>query len=237
MTIYIRRDIIYIIFLVQRYILNRKGVYIWNDLSRSWQAAFEEAWAAFCNGSIPIGAALSDENGELILRDRNRNNDKATVNKRTAHAEACLLNRLDTSKYDPKKVTLYTTMEPCPMCMGTIIMSNIRHLRTAALDPYCGMLHLLETEPFYKARQTEYVYDSDEKELVQLAMQTYFELRHIGLGKVNVVYESFKKHNEKAVTIAEKLYSDKKLDLFVSEGRHMGYVYDYILSMDENSDQ
>ena len=208
---------------------------MWNDLSKNWQAAFEEAWAAFRNGCIPIGAALSDENGELILRDRNRNNDKNSVNKRTAHAEACLLNRLDTVKFDPKKVTLYTTMEPCPMCMGTIIMSNIKHIKTAALDPYCGMLHLLETEPYYKSKQAEYFYDGkeDEKEIVQLAMQTYYELRCISLGSGTCVYDRFREQNEKAVTIAEKLYADKMLDRFVSEGREMGYVYDFILSMND----
>ena len=208
---------------------------MWNDLSKNWQAAFEEAWAAFRNGCIPIGAALSDENGELILRDRNRNNDKDPVNKRTAHAEACLLNRLDTVKFDPKKVTLYTTMEPCPMCMGTIIMSNIKHIKTAALDPYCGMLHLLETEPYYKSKQAEYFYDGkeDEKEIVQLAMHTYYELRCISLGSGTCVYDRFREQNEKAVTIAEKLYADKMLDRFVSEGREMGYVYDFILSMND----
>lgn len=206
---------------------------MWNDLSKLWQAAFEEAWAAFVSGSIPIGAALSDENGGLILRDRNRINDKETVNKPTAHAEACLLNRLDTARYDPKKVTLYTTMEPCPMCMGTVIMSNIRHLRTAALDPYCGMLHLLETEPYYRSKQVECVYDSDEKELVQLTIQTYYELRYISLGSGTCVFDRFKEQNPKAVTTAEKLYTDKTLDRFVSEGRDMGYVYDYIVSMND----
>ena len=204
---------------------------MWNDLSNIWQAAFEEAWTAFGNGCIPIGAALSDENGRLILRDRNRNNDEETVNKHTAHAEACLLNRLDTVRYDPKRVTLYTTMEPCPMCMGTIIMSNIRHISTAALDPYCGMLHLLDTEPYYKSQQAEYTYDGDEKELVQLTIQAYYELRYISLGNGTGVLERFKEQNNKAVELAEILYSDKKLDLFISEGREMRYVYDYILSM------
>ncbi len=205
---------------------------MWKDISKNWQAAFKEAWISFCNGCTPIGASLSDENDELLLSDHNRNNDAETINKRTSHAEACLIRRLDTSKYNPKKVTLYTTMEPCPMCMGMIIMSNIKRLRSAARDTYCGMMHLLDTEPYYIGKQVDHMFENDELELIQLVLQSYYELRHIDNGQGTHVFDSFKEQNEKAVTIAQKLYSDKKLDQFVSEEKSMEYVYDYILSVE-----
>ena len=74
---------------------------MWIDISKQWQTAFEEAWDAFCTGSIPIGAAVFDENGELILKDHNRAQLPETVNRRIAHAEANLLRRLDTARFDP----------------------------------------------------------------------------------------------------------------------------------------
>ena len=115
---------------------------MWNNLSEAWQCAFEEAWTSFKSGSIPIGAVIADENGNIILKDHNRSKEPDTVNRNISHAEANSLRRLDTSQYNPKKLVLYATMELCPMCMGTAVMSNIKHLRYAARDLYCGCVHL-----------------------------------------------------------------------------------------------
>lgn len=204
---------------------------MWKDLSIYWQAAFEEAWIAFGNGCTPIGAALADENGELLLRDHNRNGEPGTVNRRIAHAEANLLRRLDTAKYDPLKVTLYTTMEPCPMCMGTASVSHIKHLRAAAHDPHCGMIHLTETETYYIEKGLDYSFECGDNELVQLTMQSYYELGCMEHGSSSYMFDSFSRQCPKAAGIAKKLYSEKKLDLLVSEGQSMGDVYDLIVEL------
>ena len=97
---------------------------MWNDLTPEWKIVFEEAWSAFINGSYPIGAAIFDEQGNLLVREHNRGAEADSVNRYVAHAEAGALRRLDTSAYNPKSVVLYTTMEPCPMCMGTAVMRS-----------------------------------------------------------------------------------------------------------------
>ena len=204
---------------------------MWKDLSKHWQAAFEEAWIAFGKGCTPIGAALADENGKLILRDHNRNSEPGTVNKRIAHAEANLLKRLDTAKYDAKKVVLYTTMEPCPMCMGTASVSHIKHLRAAAHDPHCGMIHLTETEPYYIAKGLDYSFECGDNELVQLTVQSYYELGCMEHGSSSYMFDSFNKQCPKASEISKRLFSERKLDQFISECRDMGFVYDYIVEM------
>jgi tRNA(Arg) A34 adenosine deaminase TadA len=44
----------------------------------------------------------------------------------TAHAEMNVINRMDELDYDETaELTLYTTVEPCPMCMGAIIWAGI----------------------------------------------------------------------------------------------------------------
>ena len=83
---------------------------MWNNLSEAWQCAFEEAWASFKSGSIPIGAVIADENGHIILREHNRSNETDTINKNISHAEANALRRLDTSQYNPKTLVLYATI-------------------------------------------------------------------------------------------------------------------------------
>ena len=83
---------------------------MWKDLSSGWQAVFEEAWRAFGFGSTPIGAAIFDKEGKLILSDRNRSREADTVNREISHAEANALRRLDTDRVNSRELVLYTSM-------------------------------------------------------------------------------------------------------------------------------
>ena len=40
---------------------------MWKDLSTEWQKTFEQAWIAFQHGSIPIGAIITDEAGNVTI--------------------------------------------------------------------------------------------------------------------------------------------------------------------------
>ena len=62
-----------------------------------------------------------------------------------AHAEVEALQKLDFDAIDPHSCALYTTTEPCPMCMGTFYMSGIRTLHYASREPYSGSTNLLGT--------------------------------------------------------------------------------------------
>ena len=203
---------------------------MWKDISAPWRAAFEEAWEAFRTGSVPIGAALCDESGAILLRDRNRSNEADTVNRRISHAEANLLRRLDTSVGDLYSLTLYTTMEPCPMCMGTAVMAGIRHLRSAARDPYCGMVHLAETEPYYEEKHLDFTFEGGEVELVQLTVQSYRELRYVDSGASPKVLDKFEAYLPRAVAAARELYAAKELDRLADADTDAGEVFDRILS-------
>ena len=202
---------------------------MWKDISAPWRAAFEEAWEAFRAGSVPIGAALCDASGTILLRDRNRSNEADTVNRRISHAEANLLRRLDTSVGDLYSLTLYTTMEPCPMCMGTAVMAGIRHLRSAARDPYCGMVHLAETEPYYAEKRLDFTIELGEVELVQLTVQSYRELRYVDSGASPKVLDKFEAYMPNAVAAARELYAAKELDRLADADTDAGEVFDRIL--------
>lgn len=203
---------------------------MWNDLSYIWQTAFREMWRAFCAGSTPIGAALCDADGTIILHDRNRNHEPQTLNKRIAHAEANLLNRLDTSAFDPRTLTLYSTMEPCPMCMGTILMANIKTVCIAAADPYCGMTHLLETDPYYRQKNVRYSFEGGALEAVQLTIQAYAELKYIESGSGTAVFDKFAARCPAATETAQRLYETKWLDQAAETGRDISEVFDRILN-------
>ncbi len=204
---------------------------MWKDLSSGWQAVFEEAWRAFGFGSTPIGAAIFDKEGKLILSDRNRSREADTVNREISHAEANALRRLDTDRVDSRELVLYTSMEPCPMCMGMILMGHIKTIHFAAYDSYCGMVHLTKQEPYYIGKNIACTHEGGEGELFQLTIQSYYELRHIERGCSDKVLSMFGKTSSKAVENAKKLYSSKTLDRLSENGAACGEVFDLIINM------
>jgi len=129
----------------------------WDALSYPWQACVQEAWAAHCAGSLPIGAVITDQSGNIIARGRNRifessAEDRQIHGHRLAHAELnALLNLADT--IDPTTCVLYSTTEPCALCAGAIGMSGVRTVKYAACDPTAGGIALLEATPFLRGRK------------------------------------------------------------------------------------
>jgi tRNA(adenine34) deaminase len=127
----------------------------WHDLSLPWQSAFEEAWAAYCAGSLPIGCVIADRDDHVLLRGRNRLHedspgDGVLFGNHLAHAEMNALAPLRRDAIDPFTCVLYTTMEPCPMCTGAIRMIKVGAVHYAARDPLAGSISLLETTPFMR---------------------------------------------------------------------------------------
>lgn len=51
---------------------------MWKDISAAWKAAFEAGWESFKSSSIPIGAAICDENGGIIGVGRNKGQGNQT---------------------------------------------------------------------------------------------------------------------------------------------------------------
>lgn len=76
------------------------------------------------NEGGPFGAIIVDENNNIIATG---NNKVLLQNDPTAHAEIVSIRaackKLNT--YDLTGMTIYTSCEPCPMCLSAIIWSNI----------------------------------------------------------------------------------------------------------------
>lgn len=203
---------------------------MWNELSKAWQTAFSAGWESFKNGSIPIGAVICDENGKIICTGRNRVNEITNGNRKIAHAETDCLLQLDTHKYpNLERYTLYACMEPCPMCMGTIVMSNFRKIRIAAKDGHCGAVHYCEDDSYIKSKNINAIFELGDLQLVQLTIQTYFELKKNG-GAAKSIIECFAADCPRAVNIAKTLYADRILDTYAENSTHFGEVFDMIIS-------
>ena len=86
------------------------------------EAAIEEAKKGLASGGIPIGSILVC-NGKIIGRGHNQRVQKGSV---IHHGEMnCLENagRLSAATY--KRCTIYSTLSPCPMCSGAILLYAI----------------------------------------------------------------------------------------------------------------
>ncbi|WP_407539635.1 nucleoside deaminase [Deinococcus radiomollis] len=123
-------------------------------LPAPWRAALEEAWTAYTEDSLPIGACVADASGTVLARGRNRLGEARKVDgviggHDLGHAEInALLALKGTPRPDCYGWTVYTTVEPCPQCAGAVTMSGVRGLSYAAPDPWAGCADLLTTHPY-----------------------------------------------------------------------------------------
>jgi len=86
-------------------------------------AAIEEARKGLAAGGIPIGSVLVLD-GEIVGRGHNQRVQKGSS---ILHAEMdCLENAGRLSASDYRNATLYSTLSPCDMCSGAILLYGIR---------------------------------------------------------------------------------------------------------------
>jgi len=85
-------------------------------------AALEEARQGLAEGGIPIGSVLVLD-GKIVGRWHNRWVQKGSP---TLHAEMdCLENAGRLKARDYQRAVLYSTLSPCDMCSGTVLLYKI----------------------------------------------------------------------------------------------------------------
>jgi len=104
---------------------------------RWMQYALELAGKAGEAGEIPVGAVLVDAQGSIVGEGNNR---KERDRDPTAHAEMIAIRAAaqKISNWHLNDLTLYVTLEPCPMCSGAIIQGRVGTLVYGADDPKTG---------------------------------------------------------------------------------------------------
>lgn len=98
--------------------------------------ALAEAALAPAHGDVPVGAvAVFDDT--VIGRGHNRREADADP---TAHAEMLALREAARvlGSWRLAGVTLYCTLEPCPMCAGAMVLARLSRLVYGADDPKAG---------------------------------------------------------------------------------------------------
>ncbi len=106
------------------------------------EAAIDEARQGLAEGGIPIGSVLV-HNGKIIGRGHNRRVQKGSP---ILHGEMDALEnagRLPASVY--KESVLYTTLSPCPMCTGAILLYGIPKVVVGENQSFMGEEALLRS--------------------------------------------------------------------------------------------
>ena len=102
--------------------------------------ALTEARASLAAGGVPVGAALAS--GDRILASGH--NERVQLGDPIAHGEmSCLRNAGRQASY--QGMTLYTTLSPCQMCSGAILLFQIPRVVVGEATTFAGDLAFLSS--------------------------------------------------------------------------------------------
>jgi creatinine deaminase len=138
-------------------------------------AAVAEAEAGRAEGGIPIGSVLV-HNGKVIGRGHNRRVQKGSA---VLHGE---MDALENAGRQPARVyaesVLYTTLSPCPMCAGAILLYKIPRVVIGENRTFTGDEALLRS----RGVTVEVVQDPQCIELMEAFIRDHPDLWNEDIG-------------------------------------------------------
>ncbi len=140
------------------------------------QAAIEEAKKGIAEGGIPIGSVIVHE-GKILGQGHNRRVQNGSV---VLHGEMDAFENAGRQKASVyRNCTLYTTLSPCPMCTGAILLYGIPKVIIGENATFLGEEELL------KSRGVEVVVvDNEEcKQMMRDFIQARPELWNEDIGE------------------------------------------------------
>jgi tRNA(adenine34) deaminase len=107
------------------------------------------ALTALDAGNYGVGALIVDDSGNILTYAYNE--ICSPTFRSDAHAEMVALSKFETQFPNQKKdgLTLYTSLEPCPMCYTRILISGIPRVVYVADDDTGGMVQRSSLMPEY----------------------------------------------------------------------------------------
>ena len=142
-------------------------------------AALKEAEKGAAAGDIPVGAVAVYDNKIIAAA----HNTKEAEGDPTAHAEILCLRQAAEylGSWHLEGVTLFVTMEPCPMCAGAILQARIKTLVFGCFDAKWGCCgsKLNALEPGLFNHNTEVISGIMEEECKALVRDFFRDKRNL----------------------------------------------------------
>lgn len=140
------------------------------------QAAIEEAKKGLAEGGIPIGSVLIID-GQIVARGHNQRVQKGSA---VLHAEMdCLENAGRIKASDYRRAILYSTLSPCDMCSGAVLLYGIPKVVVGENHTFRG------PESYVKSRgvEVEVVDDQECRQLMEKFIKDHPELWNEDIGE------------------------------------------------------
>ncbi|MGV8086626.1 MAG: nucleoside deaminase [Candidatus Woesearchaeota archaeon] len=162
------------------------------DDKKFMRLAIIEQEKAYKREEYPVAAALVIDDKLIGIAT----NSLVTSNKGITHAEMNLITKYSSiiteAKKERKVITLYTTLEPCLMCLGTSVLHRISRIVYAYVDPDGGATNIFKKKlPGYYARHWPIIegglYSKESQKFVLLFLK-----KQSSVGWKNVLKEHLK---------------------------------------------
>lgn len=145
-------------------------------MDKFMQVAIEEAKKGLAEGGIPIGSVLVID-GKIVGRGHNRRVQKGSA---VLHAEMdCLENAGRLTAADYRRAVLYSTLSPCDMCSGAVLLYGIPKVIVGESRTFSG------PEEYVRSRGVEVVVmdDAECRQLMEQFIATHSELWNEDIGE------------------------------------------------------
>lgn len=122
------------------------------NLEQKMMMAIEEARRSLVDREFPVGALIFD--GDEIISQAHSSGESSL--EFLQHAEMAALLKADKLHFPPsrrKRMQLFTTLEPCLMCLGTVMSFYISEIYFAPESPIDGAANF--ATQFWKNKRTE----------------------------------------------------------------------------------
>lgn len=185
-----------------------------------WNTCLDLVIESFNAKSLAIAAVITNADNKILaigsnqLRD-NRNSHNKLFLSTIAHAEMNAIHNLGITGMDGKDFTLYTTVEPCPMCMGAIAMSRIRKVVTASKDPYAGSTKWAEANEYIKGKNIHISFEEGYYDKLFFALHYLSIKRKLQDRPNHKIYEVFRTHYEKEMFEIDTLLKESDINKIV----------------------
>ena len=136
--------------------------------------AYAEAEMAFNENEVPVGAVIVHKN-EVIARDHNRIVQQSNA---LRHAELSVIERASLLIKNERltECHLVTTLEPCMMCSGAVILSRVASVHFLSEEERAPGLRSLLALPDINHKPQLYRHRSDEWDAASL-LRRFFQMR------------------------------------------------------------
>ncbi len=191
-------------------------------MKEHWKYCLDLAVEALGVGSLGISAVITNKKGEVISAGRNQIYDREPSCNRLrgtilSHAEMNAIAGLPDEYTENRELTLYSTVESCPLCMGAITMSRVRKVVFASPDLWAGSSDLNKLNPYMAGKNIHISFEKGD--VVKLFSVLHFASQFIIVkctGKEPYM-QAFQKQAPEYFSLAKKLSGDKEFINFIKD--------------------